>query len=169
MNAIIKLENLKPDTLINNPVGTPVVSSVSVAADARKVWAIVGDFGGFTKFIPALASIEVTGKGVGAVRHKKFKEGGHVVIEQLNSRDDNALSMTWTTIHNSLGIGNLWASMTVVPTGEHSSVATWTIIGEPAKGNPVSAADFQAFLQGFADDAMNNVSGLFPGAARYTS
>jgi hypothetical protein len=161
MNAINQIQPLKPDTLVSNPAGTPVVSSVKVAAPAKDVWKVVGDFGGFTRFIPALASIEVIGNGVGSVRHKKFREGGLEVVEQLNSRDDSALSMTWTTIHNNLGVGNLWASMTVVPAGDAGSIATWTIIAEPAVGNTMSAAEFEAFLQGFADDAMSNVQKLF--------
>lgn len=161
MNAINRIETLKPDTLISNPTGTPVVSAVIIGAEASRVWAVVGDFGGFTQFIPALASIEVIGDGIGSVRHKKFKEGGHVVVEQLNARSDSAMCMTWTTIHNSLGIRNLWASMTVTPTDENRSIATWTIIAEQAAGNPLSADEFRTFLQGFADGAMNNVQQLF--------
>jgi len=161
MNAINTIDTLKPDTLIANPAGTPVLASVTVAAQASDVWQVVGDFGGFGKFIPALGSIEVIGNGVGSIRHKRFKEGGLEVVEQLNSRDDSAFSMTWTTLYNNLGVGNLWASMTVVPAGDASSVATWTIIAEPAPGNPMSAGEFQAFLQGFADDAMSNVQKLF--------
>ena len=161
MNAINNITALKPDTLVANPVGTPVVSSIKVLAGAHKVWAVVGDFGGFGKFIPALASIEVIGNGAGAVRHKQFKEGGLVVVEQLNSRDDNAMCMTWTTIYNNLGIANLWASMTVTPEGQGSSIATWTIIAEPALDNPANAEEFRAFLQGFADGAMANVLELF--------
>ncbi len=160
MNAINKIANLKPDTLISNPAGTPVLSSVRVAAEASNVWAVVGDFGGFEKFIPALEKIDVTGNGAGSVRHKTFKEGGHVVIEQLNSRDDNAMSMTWSLVYNTLGIGNLWAAMTVVPDNKEC-IATWTIIGEPAEGNPASAEDFRNFLQGFADGAMSNVQKMF--------
>jgi hypothetical protein len=95
------------------------------------------------------------------VRHKKFKEGGLVVVEQLNSRDDSLLSMTWTTIQNNLGIRHLWASMIVVPKGEHRCDATWTIIAEPTEDNPASAEEFRMFLQGFADDAMNNAKNLF--------
>ncbi|WP_409522046.1 MULTISPECIES: SRPBCC family protein [unclassified Pseudomonas] len=161
MNAINTIETLKPDTLISNPRGTPVAASVKVAAKTSEVWQVVGDFGGFTRFIPALASIEIIGDGVGSIRHKKFKEGSLEVVEQLNSRNDSAFSMTWTTLYNNLGVRNLWASMTVVPTGDDSSIATWTIIAEPAAGNPASADEFQAFLQSFADDAMNNVQKLF--------
>lgn len=159
MNAINTIDALKPDTLIANPAGKPVVASVKVNAPANDVWKVVGDFGGFTRFIPALASIDVIGDGAGSIRHKRFKEGGLEVVEQLNSRNDKAFSMTWTTIYNNLGIGNLWASMTVKPERD-GSVATWTIIAEPAAGNPASAEEFQAFLQGFADDAMSNVQKL---------
>ncbi|WP_133752939.1 SRPBCC family protein [Pseudomonas sp. LP_7_YM] len=155
------MQPLSPDTLIRNPAATPVVASVNVSAEASKVWKVVGNFGGFDKFIPALDSIQVIGDGVGSVRHKKFKEGGLEVVEQLNSRDDNGFSMTWTTLYNNLGVGNLWASMTVKATDENSSVATWTIIAEPAAGNPLSTDDFRAFLQGFAAGAMENVEKLF--------
>ncbi|MGH8329952.1 MAG: SRPBCC family protein, partial [Pseudomonas sp.] len=44
---------LQPDTLINNPQGCHVVSSVDVPADATRVWAVVGNFAGFDRFIPA--------------------------------------------------------------------------------------------------------------------
>lgn len=161
MNAINTLTALVPDTLIANPVGTPVVSSIKVHAEATKVWAVVGDFGGFGQFIPALASIDVIGSGAGAVRLKRFKEGGLVVVEQLNSREDDAMRMTWTTIYNNLGIANLWASMTVTPEDEDSSIATWSIIAEPALDNPANAEAFRAFVQSFADGAMANVPGLF--------
>ena len=96
----------QPDTLVRNPVGNPVVASVSVNGDARSVWNVVGDFAGFAKFIPALSHIEMTGEGVRSVRKKLFKDG-NVVIEQLNSHDDQAMTMTWSLIYTSLNIGNL--------------------------------------------------------------
>lgn len=161
MNAISKTNQLNPDTLITNPVGERVISTVSVDAPASDVWQVVGDFGGFAQFIPALASIEVVGNGPGSVRYKKFKEGGHVVVEQLNSRNDHNMTMTWTTLHNSLGIGKLWASMAVERQDRGGCNATWTIMAEPANGSPMSADEFKSFLQGFADDAMANVASLF--------
>ncbi|WP_232919568.1 SRPBCC family protein, partial [Pseudomonas syringae] len=109
--------NLKPDTLIKNPVVCQVVSAVDVSGDATSVWAVVGNFGGFQAFIPALESIEVTGEGPGSVRNKLFKDG-NVAIEQLNSRDDQALYMTWSLIHTSLPVSNLWAAMTVEASGD---------------------------------------------------
>lgn len=160
MNAIQPLNtlgSLSPDTLITNPGGEPVVSAISINAPAREVWRVVGDFGGFTQFIPALESIEVVGEGPGSVRFKKFKEGGLRVVEQLNSHDDDAMAMTWTTIYNNLGVSKLWASMTVVPKDSDSCVATWTIVAEPTDDNSMSVEGFREFLQGFADGAMKNV------------
>lgn len=154
------MSTLQPDTLIKNPHGCHVVSSVEVPVDAAQVWAVVGNFGGFDRFIPALSHIEMTGEGVSSLRKKFFKDG-NVVVEQLNSRDDQALSMTWTTIYNTLGVANLWAAMNVEALGTGKSRATWTIIAEPAGGGEEALPGFRDFVQGFADEAMGNVLRLF--------
>ncbi|WP_274643353.1 SRPBCC family protein [Pseudomonas serbica] len=154
------MNTMQPDTLIRNPQGCHVVSSVEVPADAAQVWAVVGNFSGFDRFIPALSHIEMTGEGVSSLRKKFFKDG-NLVVEQLNSRDDEALSMTWTTIYNTLGVGNLWAAMQVEAVGAGKSVATWTIIAEPAQGASAALPGFKDFVQGFADDSMRNVLQLF--------
>jgi hypothetical protein len=154
------MSTLQPDTLIKNPQGCHVESSVEVPADAAQVWAVVGNFAGFDRFIPALSHIEMTGEGVSSLRKKFFKDG-NLVVEQLNSRDDQALSMTWTTIYNTLGVANLWAAMHVESLGAQKSRATWTIIAEPAQGGPEGLSGFKDFVQSFADDAMGNVLKLF--------
>lgn len=154
------MKTLQPDTLIKNPNGCHIVSSVEVPANAVNVWAVVGNFAGFDAFIPSLSHIEMTGEGVSSLRKKVFKDG-NLVVEQLNSRDDQALSMTWTTIYNTLGVANLWAAMNVESLGAGKSRATWTIIAEPAQGGAEALPGFKDFVQGFADDAMNNVLKLF--------
>jgi len=154
------MSNLQPDTLIKNPHGCHVVSSVEVPADAAQVWAVVGNFAGFDRFIPALSHIEMTGDGVSSLRKKFFKDG-NMVVEQLNSRDEQARAMTWTTIYNTLGVANLWAAMNVESLGAGKSRATWTIIAEPASGGTEALPGFKDFVQGFADDAMGNVLKLF--------
>lgn len=153
------MQTLQPDTLIHNPDGCQVVASIKIAADASSVWNIVGNFAGFPLFIPALSHIEMTGSGVRSVRKKLFKDG-NVVIEQLNARDDQAMYMTWSLIYTSLNIGNLWAAMQVEALDQHQARATWTIQAEPYTGGHAALPEFQAFLQGFADDAMNNVRNL---------
>lgn len=148
---------MKPDTLIRNPCAKPVVSSVVVACDAASAWAVVGDFGGFARFIPALSHIEITGAGAGSLR-KKFFHDGHLVVEQLNSRDEQAMRMTWTTIYNTLGVARLWAAMDVEPLGAGSSRVTWTIIAEPVEPG---VEGFEPFVQAFADGALANVRAMF--------
>src|ERR1044072_6991708 len=149
------MQALKPDTLIHNPQGCQVVSSVDIQAPASSAWNIVGNFAGFPVFIPALAHIDMTGSGVRSVRRKLFKDG-NVVVEQLNSRDEQAMQMTWSLIYTSLNIGNLWAAMQVEALDAERCRPTWTIHAEPWEGGPDALPAFQAFLQSFADDAMNN-------------
>lgn len=148
---------MKPDTLIHNPCASPVVSSMVVAGDAASVWRVVGDFAGFGRFIPALSHIEMTGAGTGSLR-KKFFHDGNLVVEQLNSRDEQAMQMTWTTIYNTLGVARLWAAMSVEPLGERCSRVTWTIIAEPVEHG---MEGFEAFVQAFADSALENVRQMF--------
>jgi len=148
---------MKPDTLIRNPCGKPVVSSVTVACDAARAWAVVGDFAGFDRFIPALSHIEMTGAGIGSLRKKCFHDG-NLVVEQLNSRDERAMHMTWTTIYNTLGVARLWAAMGVEPLGAGCSRVTWTIIAEPVEPG---VEEFEPFVQAFADSALENVRAMF--------
>lgn len=148
---------MKPDTLIRNPCGKPVVSSVTVACDAARAWAVVGDFAGFDRFIPGLSHIEMTGAGTGSLRKKCFHDG-NLVVEQLNSRDEQAMQMTWTTIYNTLGVARLWAAMDVEPLEAGCSRVTWTIIAEPVEPG---VEGFAPFVQAFADSALENVRAMF--------
>ncbi|MCS4248537.1 MULTISPECIES: SRPBCC family protein [unclassified Pseudomonas] len=151
------MKPLQPDTLIRNPQARPVVAAAVVTSSAARVWDVVGQFARFDRFIPALARIEMTGTGVGALRTKFFKDG-HCVVEQLNSRDEQAMHMTWTTLYNTLGIARLWAAMSVEAHGTECSKVVWTIIAEPVE---TAHAGFEAFVQAFADSALENVRRLF--------
>jgi len=148
------MNHLQPDTRIHNPAGVRIQSTVDVSAPAAKTWALIGNFGGFERFIPALECIQVTGTGEGQVRNKTFKDG-NFAIEQLNTYDDVGMSMTWTLIHTSLPVGNLWAAMHVEALDEARSRAVWTIQAEPLSyGDLQSTEAFRGFLQAFADGAM---------------
>ena len=147
---------LQPDTLIRNPTGVPIVASVVVNCHARRLWNMVGQFTSFDVFIPALSHIETIGNGIGALRTKFFRDGNRVV-EQLNSRDEHAMHMTWTTIYNTLGVARLWAAINVDALGDKCSRVTWTIIAEPVDTTQVG---FEQFVQGFANSALDNVRRL---------
>ncbi|MBC3300022.1 SRPBCC family protein [Pseudomonas sp. SWRI18] len=147
------MKPLQPDTLIRNPNGLPIVASVVVGCHATRLWNIVGQFASFDVFIPDLTHIEMTGTGVGALRTKFFRDGNRVV-EQLNSRDEQAMHMTWTTIYNTLGVARLWAAIQVQSLGAQCSRVTWTIIAEPTDE---ANTGFRQFVQGFVDSALYNV------------
>ncbi len=151
------MRHLQPDTLILNPQGRPLVSSVVIACSAANLWKIVGRFEGFDVFIPALSHITMTGSGVGSLRKKWFHDG-NIAVEQLNSHNALAMHMTWTTIYNTLGVARLWAHMNVESLGESQARATWTIIAEPVEGSDID--EFEQFIQGFADSALANVRQL---------
>lgn len=151
------MRQLQPDTLIKNPLGRPLVSSVVIACSAVELWRVVGRFEGFDVFIPALARITMTGSGVGSLRKKWFHDG-NIAVEQLNSHDAQAMHMTWTTIYNTLGVARLWAAMSVESLGEHQARATWTIIAEPLEASDKKG--FEQFIQDFADRALGNVRRL---------
>jgi len=150
------MKPLQPDTLIRNPTGVPIVASVVVNCHARRLWNMVGQFTSFDVFIPALSHIETIGNGIGALRTKFFRDGNRVV-EQLNSRDEHAMHMTWTTIYNTLGVARLWAAINVDALGDKCSRVTWTIIAEPVDTAQVG---FEQFVQGFANSALDNVRRL---------
>ncbi|WLH68647.1 SRPBCC family protein [Pseudomonas sp. FP2309] len=147
---------LQPDTLIHNPTGRPIVASVVVDCQACRLWDMVGEFSRFDVFITDLTHIEMTGTGVGALRTKFFRDGNRVV-EQLNSRDEHAMHMTWTTIYNTLGVARLWSAINVEALGTRCSRVTWTIIAEPVEA---AQKGFEQFVQDFADSALDNVRRL---------
>jgi len=151
------MAQLKPDTRIHNPTGVRVQATVEIDSPASEAWAVVGDFGGFQRFITALEGTQLIGQGVGQVRWKTFKDG-HFAVEQLNSHDSLEMRMTWTLIHTSLPVANLWAAMEVNVLGEERSRATWTIQAEPLPDAELNGDAFSAFLQGFADGAMQEAS-----------
>ena len=150
------MKPLQPDTLIRNPSAPPIVASVVVDCPAARLWSMVGQFAGFNVFIPALTHIEMIGTGVGALRRKFFRDG-HCVVEQLNSRDEHAMHMTWTTLYNTLGVARLWAAIQVEAMGTECSRVTWTLVAEPMDA---AQAGFEQLLQGFADSALENVRRL---------
>lgn len=153
---------LHPDTRIHNPTGVRIESAVDLDTSCDAAWAVVGDFGGFHRFITGLESTHVIGNGIGCVRHKTFKDG-NFAVEQLNSYDPTAWAMTWTLIHTTLPVGNLWAAMQVMPLGLNRCKAVWTIQAEPIQAGLAQAVGseeleaFKAFLQSFADGAMGAV------------
>ncbi|WP_246791866.1 SRPBCC family protein [Burkholderia perseverans] len=152
--------DVRPSTLVYAP-DTPILSGTAdLEVPARDAWRVVGDFAGFARFITGLDHTDMIGEGVRALRVKRFVDG-NFVVEQLNTHDDAAMVMTWSLIHTSFDIGNLWALMRVEPRGEQACTVTWDIAGEPSHGGAARQPEFNAFVTGFLEMAMTNLRTLF--------
>ncbi|KEY57000.1 SRPBCC family protein [Serratia sp. DD3] len=145
----------KRSTLINVPAVRTISTPITIKGSPSEIWSIVGDFSGFNKFIDSLERIEMTGEGVRSVR-KKFFADGHVVLEQLNYRDDKEMLMEWSLVYTNMDIGNLWSSMRVNQLDAEHCEAIWDIAGEPWH-ETTTQQDFEAFVAGFAQAALKNV------------
>jgi hypothetical protein len=75
-----------------------------------------------------------------------------------NLRDAARLDrLSLYAIYNTLGVARLWAAINVQALGAQSAKVTWTIIAEP---EDTTRKGFEAFVQDFADSALNNVRKL---------
>jgi len=155
-----KAYELKMDTLVKVPQRPIVTGSAELNAPARDVWRVVGNFAGFPVFIPIMAHIEMTGTGVRSIRRKLFKDG-NIVIEQLNTYDDEAMRMTWSTLWSTFDIGNLWAAMRVDALTANSCIAHWDIAAEPWQKGPEAQANLDQLVRVLLDMATSNWRTMF--------
>jgi len=90
----------------------------------KKVFDALVNFGGLDKLMPdMIASCDVTGEGVGAVRNIKFKDGG-TVIERLDIAHDDSVFGYTILSNNAVPLKNYCAVVTLEDAGE-KTVARW--------------------------------------------
>jgi hypothetical protein len=120
----------------------PVVNvSESVAAPAARVWEILGDFGGVTKWGgPALQSCTVEGAGVGAVR-RITGPGGMRIVERLEAYDPRARTYSYAIIEKSpIPIKDYLSTVKVIEEGPSQCRVEWSGRFEP-DGAPAEAGE----------------------------
>ena len=124
--------------------------SESIDAPAAKVWGLLGDFGGVTKWGGSmLQSCTVEGSGVGAVRTIGLP-GGMSIQERCEGYDDAGRALTYSIIGKSpIPIRNYRSTCRVVETGPNSCRVDWEGSFEP-DGVP-------------EDQAQNLVRGIYTG------
>ena len=115
--------------------------SETVAAPAAKVWEILGDFGGVTKWGgPALQSCTVEGSGVGAVR-RIGGPGGMQIVERLEAYDPAGRSYSYAIIEKSpIPIKNYLSTLRVIEEGPSRCRVEWQGRFEP-DGAPAEAGE----------------------------
>jgi hypothetical protein len=104
----------------------------TIAAPAAKVWELLGDFGGVTKWGgPMLQSCTVEGSGVGAVRTLGLP-GGASIQERCEALDPARRSLTYSIVGKSpIPIKNYVSTCTVVETGPNACRVDWNGRFEP--------------------------------------
>ena len=111
---------------------TDVKVSETVAAPAAKVWELLGDFGGVSKWGgPMLQSCKIEGEGVGAVRRIGLP-GGMEITERLEAFDAAKRSLSYSIIGKSpIPIKNYVSVCSVVETGPNACRVDWNGSFEP--------------------------------------
>jgi len=90
----------------------------------KKVFDALVNFGGLDKLMPdMIASCDVTGEGVGAVRNIKFKDGG-TVIERLDIAHDDSVFGYTILSNDAVPLKNYCAVVTLEDAGG-KTVARW--------------------------------------------
>lgn len=98
--------------------------NVNVPASAADVWQSIRDFGGVDRWAPNIASLEVSGFGVGALRTAVFKDGGRVV-ERLESLSDASRSLSYAILETPLPMEGCVSSLTVRDLGPGQCEVEW--------------------------------------------
>jgi len=111
---------------------TEVKVSESIAAPASKVWELLGDFAGVTKWGgPMIQGCTVEGTGVGAVRTIELS-GGMSIQERCEALDTAGRALTYSIVGKSpIPIKNYRSTCRVVETGANECRVDWHGTFEP--------------------------------------
>jgi hypothetical protein len=117
-----------------------------IAAPAAKVWELVRDFGGVTKWGgPAIQSCAVEGAGVGAVRRIGLP-GGIAIAERLEAFDDAGRSLSYAIVEKSpVPVRDYLSTIRIVEDGPQACRVDWSSTFEPDGASPEQA---QAMVRG---------------------
>ncbi len=101
-----------------------VTVKVNIPVAADQVWQTLRDFGGMDKWAYGVASLSLSGVGLGAVRTITFSDGAEVV-ERLESLDDAGRRLSYTILSSSLPVEGYVASLTVRDLGPAGCEVEW--------------------------------------------
>lgn len=96
-----------------------IEKTVDIDRPADEVWKVVGDLGGISSWLPAIAESSF-GDGV----RECSMEGGGLLREEISARSDEDRSYTYSIVESPMPIEFHEATMSVEPLGDVSRV-TW--------------------------------------------
>ncbi|MGV3479113.1 MAG: SRPBCC family protein [Sphingobium sp.] len=139
-----------------------VERSVTLAADADTVWAVVGDLADTTITEGLAERVEVEGNGLGATR-RFFLPGGIDIAERIEAFSPIDRSYAYRIFDfGPLPFTDYIGSARVVPTGSDSALLSWSAAAQPVDGAEDTA---RAMIAANIDHALSALSGRFGTAA----
>ena len=132
-----------------------------VKAPADVVWALIGPYGSISSWMPGIASADVEGAGVGAVRVLTTDDGGKIT-ERLLAENPSPLGYTYEILSSPFPIQNYVSTIMVVDEGDGSSTMSWVCNFEPVD------APEEELTQAFSDmykGAIANIQRMTEGDA----
>lgn len=113
--------------------------NVNLTASAEEVWQTLRDFGGINQWAPGIASLSLSGAGVGAVRTATYQDGTRTK-ERLESLNNASRTLSYTILESTLPVEGYVASLTVRDLGAAGCEVEWysTFGAKGAAENEVS-------------------------------
>ncbi|MER0237493.1 SRPBCC family protein [Fulvimarina sp. MAC8] len=131
-----------------------VSKETDVNAAPSKVWSTVGDFCAIADWHPAVASCEES-EAEGATRRTLSLEGGGSIVEELVSRDDEAMTYTYRIVESPLPVADYESTISVSGEGETSTLS-WQGTFDAAEG--ASDEDATGAVSGIYDAGLASIS-----------
>jgi len=131
----------------------------TINAPAEKVWAMISEWGGTSKWIPGVGEVTVDGHGVGATRSADLDPATGFpgrISERLESFDPSDMYFEYRVIGDSpLPVSDYVAEMSVASADSGASTVTWCSTWE-ANGLPED--EIHDLLHGLYSIALDNVN-----------
>lgn len=110
---------------------------IEIATGAGRAWALLGDFAGNHRWMPAVTGSTVHGSGIGATRRLTMDGGGYV-DERLVARDEAGMSYRYEMFAGSVPVREYVSEIAVRGDG-HTCEVHWTAQFEPVPDAPIDA------------------------------
>lgn len=124
-----------------------VTRTATLAASPEEVWAVIGDVGSVSTWIPALESSSIDGD----LRTAEFSGGGGTAHERITAHDDAAKTYTYQYVDGPLALEHYVSTISVSGDGD-GSLVTWT--AEFAAGSPEEEVELQEAISGIYSSAL---------------
>jgi len=108
-----------------NVQAVDVAETVEISASADDVWAAIADFCSIADWHPVIAKCEESEKD--GEKHRTLTTGdGGVLLEKLDSMNDDAKSFTYSILEGPLPIANYQSTISVEEKSGSTATVSWT-------------------------------------------